>query len=143
AKADAKKAKATKKSAAKASSVVAKINAAERAPAQTSHSAASGIKKKSGRGEAPAIVDPAAARLGHRAPMPCIINPMLATLVDGPFDDQQWLYEIKWDGYRAIAFLDGGSVRLDSRSQNDLTAAYPELHSIGDCVKANNAILDG
>ena len=68
---------------------------------------------------------------------------MLATLVDGPFDDQQWLYEIKWDGYRAIAFLEAGNVRLVSRNQNDLSAAYPELRSIGDHVKARTAILDG
>jgi bifunctional non-homologous end joining protein LigD len=75
--------------------------------------------------------------------MPRIIHPMLATLVDGPFDDPQWLYEIKWDGYRATTFLDGGSTRLVSRNQNDLTAAYPELHAIGDRVKARTAILDG
>ena len=63
--------------------------------------------------------------------MPRVIHPMLATLVDKPFDGQEWLYEIKWDGYRAIAFLESGSVRLVSRNQNDLTAAYPELRSIG------------
>src|SRR5271167_1338189 len=146
AKADARKAKATRKSAtAKTSSDAAKTAAAERAPAKTSHSAAaSGAKKNAVQGDAPAKVgDSTATRPGHKAPMPRVIHPMLATLVDGPFDDQQWLYEIKWDGYRAIAFLDGASVRLDSRSQNDLTAAYPELHSIGECVKANNAILDG
>jgi bifunctional non-homologous end joining protein LigD len=68
---------------------------------------------------------------------------MLATLVDRAFEDQQWLYEIKWDGYRAIAFLDHGSVRLVSRNQNDLTAAYPELGSMSDSVKAGTAILDG
>jgi len=68
---------------------------------------------------------------------------MLATLVDRAFDDPQWLYEIKWDGYRAIAFLDGGSVRLVSRNQNDLSAAYPELASMSDSVKAGNAVLDG
>ncbi len=68
---------------------------------------------------------------------------MLATLVDKPFDGQEWLYEIKWDGYRAVAFLEGGSVRLVSRNQNDLTAAYPELRSIPDSVKARTAILDG
>ena len=55
---------------------------------------------------------------------------MLATMVDKPFDDDAWLYEIKWDGYRAVAFLDGKSLRLVSRNQNDLTAAYPELHEI-------------
>ncbi len=75
--------------------------------------------------------------------MPRVIHPMLATLVDAPFDDEQWLYEIKWDGYRAIAFLDGGSVRLVSRNQNDLTAAYPELRSLGDNIRARNAVLDG
>jgi bifunctional non-homologous end joining protein LigD len=68
---------------------------------------------------------------------------MLATLVDRTFDDPQWLYEIKWDGYRALAFLDGGAVRLVSRNQNDLTTAYPELASMSDSVKAGNAVLDG
>ncbi len=68
---------------------------------------------------------------------------MLATLVDQPFDDDEWLYEIKWDGYRAVAFLEGGEVRLVSRNQNDLTAAYPELHAIPASVKARTAILDG
>jgi len=68
---------------------------------------------------------------------------MLATLIDKPFDDDNWLYEVKWDGYRAVAFLDGKSVRLVSRNQNDLTAAYPELHDIARLVKARTAILDG
>ncbi len=68
---------------------------------------------------------------------------MLATMVDKPFDDDSWLYEIKWDGYRAVAFLDGNSVRLVSRNQNDLTAAYPELHEIVSHIKGSNAILDG
>ena len=75
--------------------------------------------------------------------MPRVIHPMLATLVDKPFDGQDWLYEIKWDGYRAITFLESGSVRLVSRNQNDMTAAYPELRSIPDSVKARTAILDG
>ena len=75
--------------------------------------------------------------------MPRVIHPMLATLVDRAFDDPQWLYEIKWDGYRALAFLDGGSVRLVSRNQNDLTTAYPELASMSESVKAGHAVLDG
>jgi len=75
--------------------------------------------------------------------MPRAIHPMLATMVDKPFDDDSWLYEIKWDGYRAVAFIDGNSVRLVSRNQNDLTAAYPELHEIVSHVKGRNAILDG
>ncbi len=75
--------------------------------------------------------------------MPHAIRPMLATLIDRPFDDGDWLYEIKWDGYRAIAYLDGKSVRLVSRNQNDLTAAYPELHTIPHQINARTAILDG
>ncbi len=75
--------------------------------------------------------------------MPHAIRPMLATLIDRPFDDDDWLYEIKWDGYRAIAYLDGKSVRLVSRNQNDLTAAYPELHGIPGQIRARTAILDG
>jgi bifunctional non-homologous end joining protein LigD len=75
--------------------------------------------------------------------MPHAIHPMLATLVDRPFDDQEWLYEIKWDGYRAVAFLENGAVRLVSRNQNDFTAAYPELQVISEYINAKNAILDG
>jgi hypothetical protein len=68
--------------------------------------------------------------------MPRAIHPMLATMVDKPFDDDAWLYEIKWDGYRAVVFLDGKAVRLVSRNQNDLTDAYPELHEIAGHIKA-------
>ena len=75
--------------------------------------------------------------------MPHSIRPMLATLIDEPFDNDDWLYEIKWDGYRAIAFLDGKSVRLVSRNQNDLTAAYPELQETARSIKAATAALDG
>jgi bifunctional non-homologous end joining protein LigD len=75
--------------------------------------------------------------------MPHSIHPMLATLIDKPFDDDEWLYEIKWDGYRAITFLDHSSLRMVSRNQNDLTAAYPELHVLREYLKAETAILDG
>ena len=75
--------------------------------------------------------------------MPHAIRPMLATLVDKPFDSDDWLYEVKWDGYRAVSFLDGKSLRLFSRNQNDLTSAYPELHVLPQSVKAKTAILDG
>ncbi len=48
---------------------------------------------------------------------------MLATSVEKPFDDPEWLFEIKWDGYRAVSFIQEGKVRLVSRNQNDLTGA--------------------
>jgi bifunctional non-homologous end joining protein LigD len=78
-----------------------------------------------------------------KRPMPTSISPMLAESIDDPFDDPNWLFEIKWDGYRSITFIEDGKVRLVSRNQNELTARYPELKDMAKVVKAKNAILDG
>lgn len=75
--------------------------------------------------------------------MPTTIHPMLAESIEKPFDDKDWLFEIKWDGYRAIAFVEGGKVRLVSRNQNELTGRYPELKDMPDFIQAKTAILDG
>jgi bifunctional non-homologous end joining protein LigD len=75
--------------------------------------------------------------------MPSAIHPMLATPVDEAFDGKDWLFEIKWDGYRAVAFIENGKTRLVSRNQNELTARYPELKDLAKSVKAKTAILDG
>jgi bifunctional non-homologous end joining protein LigD len=79
----------------------------------------------------------------RRGPMPERIQPMLATLVDHAFNDDEWLFEIKWDGYRALAFLDRDKARLVSRNQNDLTAQFPELRDLAQHIKARQAVLDG
>ena len=55
------------------------------------------------------------AEKGKRAKIPKGITPMLATLTDTPFDDKDWLFEIKWDGYRSLAFIQKGIVELLSR----------------------------
>ncbi|HTZ83134.1 MAG TPA: non-homologous end-joining DNA ligase, partial [Candidatus Acidoferrales bacterium] len=78
-----------------------------------------------------------------KRPMPTSISPMLAESIEKPFDSPEWLFEIKWDGYRAVAFIQNGSVRLVSRNQNELTARYPELKDMPAVVKAKNAIIDG
>ena len=78
----------------------------------------------------------------ERGKMPRTVHPMLATLVDGPFDDKEWLFEIKWDGYRAVAFMENKKVRLVSRNQNEFTE-YPELAELPRFVKAKTAVLDG
>src|SRR5712671_1274460 len=75
--------------------------------------------------------------------MPSEIFPMLATSISEPFDGPDWLFEIKWDEYRAVAFIENGKVRLVSRNQNELTARYPELKDLAKSVKAKTAILDG
>src|SRR5579859_1146130 len=78
-----------------------------------------------------------------KRPMPTAIHPMLAESISEPFDNADWLFEIKWDGYRAVAFIENGQVRLVSRNQNELTARYPELKDMAKVLKAKNAILDG
>jgi bifunctional non-homologous end joining protein LigD len=75
--------------------------------------------------------------------MPSTIRPMLATSIERPFDSDEWLYEIKWDGYRSVAFLEDGKLRLASRNQNDMTALYPELADLPRSVRAQQAVLDG
>ena len=78
-----------------------------------------------------------------KRPMPTAIHPMLAESIDKPFDGKDWLFEIKWDGYRAVAFIENGKVRLVSRNQNELTGRYPELKDLPQFIKAKNAIVDG
>jgi bifunctional non-homologous end joining protein LigD len=78
-----------------------------------------------------------------RKAMPAAIQPMLATSIEKPFDDDEWLFEIKWDGYRAVAFIEEDAVRLVSRNQNDLTAQYSDLRGLTKFVDAKTAILDG
>lgn len=68
---------------------------------------------------------------------------MLATLVEGPFDDPRWLYEIKWDGYRAVAFIADSKAKLVSRNQNELTADFPEIASEMGRLRIENAVIDG
>ncbi len=78
-----------------------------------------------------------------KRPMPSAIHPMLAESIEDPFDGSDWLFEIKWDGYRAVTFIENGKARLVSRNQNDLTPRYPELNDLPKFVKAKTAILDG
>jgi bifunctional non-homologous end joining protein LigD len=75
--------------------------------------------------------------------MPTAIHPMLAISIEKPFDNPEYVFEIKWDGYRAVSFIEDSRARLVSRNQNDLTGRYPELHQLPDFVKAETAILDG
>jgi bifunctional non-homologous end joining protein LigD len=70
------------------------------------------------------------------------VEPMKAGLGSLPADDDRWAYEIKYDGYRTLAFIDSGSVRLQSTKGLDVTSNYPEVAGVPDGVNADVAILD-
>lgn len=71
------------------------------------------------------------------------VAPMKATLGSLPHDDERWAYEVKWDGYRTVAFVSGGTVRLQSTSRREVTESYPELVDFATGVHADTAIIDG
>src|SRR5690606_12289306 len=70
------------------------------------------------------------------------IEPMLATLVDQPFDNADWVYEVKWDGYRTIAFLNKGQVELKSRNDKSFNEKFYPIYDKLKEIKLN-AVLDG
>jgi bifunctional non-homologous end joining protein LigD len=75
---------------------------------------------------------------------PSFVPPMLATLVGGPFDDPEFLFEVKWDGFRVEAVVDGGRVRLWTRGEKDAAEWYfgPFLEP-PTWIAAKDAIVDG
>jgi bifunctional non-homologous end joining protein LigD len=78
-------------------------------------------------------------------PLSFPVQPMKATLATLPpsSEDDRWAYEIKWDGYRTLAFVEPGRLRLQSSSGRDVTAQYPELSELATGVHSGTAILDG
>jgi bifunctional non-homologous end joining protein LigD len=86
-------------------------------------------------------MDPAAD--GGRGPMPERIAPMLARAGALPREDDRWAFEIKWDGVRAIAYAQPGSLRLESRNLREITPSYPELLRLGRALRSHRAVLDG
>lgn len=79
----------------------------------------------------------------RRHPVPERVPPMLATAGRLPTDDDQWGFEFKWDGVRAVAYVDGGRLRLMSRNDRDVTVSYPELRGLGEALGACPVVLDG
>ena len=77
------------------------------------------------------------------APMPLNIEPMLATLAAKPFSDPEWLFEIKWDGYRVQAVLADRIVRLWTRNLKDGGTYFPRLLAPPTWIEANQAVVDG
>ncbi len=82
------------------------------------------------------------AQSKKKVPMPKIIHPMLATQVQEPFNDENWLFEIKWDGYRTLAFIEQGKVSLKSRSNKLLNKKFPSVVKELEKLRGD-LILDG
>ncbi len=74
--------------------------------------------------------------------MPHHIAPMLSTLVEEPFDDSDWIFEIKWDGYRAITEVSGKKIEIYSRNFISYKTRFPTIARELDKIK-KNVILDG
>jgi bifunctional non-homologous end joining protein LigD len=91
----------------------------------------------------PIPIRPEELQGAHKSSMPLKVEPMLATLSDHPFSDPNWLFEIKWDGVRAMARIENGGLTLRSRNGVDITQRYPELASLPEALAAREAILDG
>lgn len=70
------------------------------------------------------------------------LSPMLATLTDKPFDDPEWIFETKWDGFRAVAVAKPGHAELYSRRGHDISKKYPSICEALATIK-NDAVFDG
>jgi bifunctional non-homologous end joining protein LigD len=88
-------------------------------------------------------VQASALNEAYQAAFPTHIEPMMATAVTKPPTGSQWVYEIKWDGVRAICFIKNGSLKMESRRGNRCEKQYPELHELPNFVDAETAVLDG
>jgi bifunctional non-homologous end joining protein LigD len=79
-----------------------------------------------------------------KAEMPASLEPMLATLGSAVPSGSEWLYEVKWDGYRALCFVEGGKVRMVSRRGTNLDKQFASVaQALAQSVKADKAIIDG
>ncbi|MEP6697221.1 MAG: non-homologous end-joining DNA ligase [Pseudonocardiales bacterium] len=76
---------------------------------------------------------------------PTLVKPMLATLgtLPGADVDADWGYEMKWDGVRAVVYVEGGRVRAMTRNDRDVTGTYPELRAMGAAMGQTQVVLDG
>ncbi len=75
--------------------------------------------------------------------LPQRIEPMLPSGADEPFDSPSHIFEVIWDGIRALLFVERGRVRVQDRYGRDVTARYPELHAVASLVNGSGVVLDG
>jgi len=78
-----------------------------------------------------------------RVPIPKIIQPMLATLVEKPFDNEDWLFELKLDGMRAVVEKNGAHLDMWTRNGKSLIRRFPTLAKAFESLPVETAVLDG
>ncbi len=76
-------------------------------------------------------------------PMPSVVELMQPTLARQPFSNAAWLFEAKWDGWRAVCYLHDGKVRFVSKNKRSLNERFPDLRNIGKSISATSAVIDG
>ena len=80
----------------------------------------------------------------EREPMPDRLAPMAAQLAKGlPRDEQNYGFEFKWDGIRAVVYSQGGTLKIQSRNLEDVTRRYPELRPLSEALGSHEVVLDG
>jgi bifunctional non-homologous end joining protein LigD len=92
---------------------------------------------------APAAVAEIDLSTAKDAKLPSFIPPMAATLTSKGFRDDDWLFEIKWDGYRVEAVVRDGTAKVFTRNGNDAETYFPKLLTKATWIDAREAIVDG
>ena len=93
--------------------------------------------------QAPAAIAEIDLSAAKEAKLPSFIPPMAATLTDKGFRDDDWLFEIKWDGYRVEAVVRDGKAKVYTRNGNDAETYFPKLLTTATWIEAKEAIVDG
>jgi bifunctional non-homologous end joining protein LigD len=117
-----------------------------RRAARTAGTAAAPETSSAGRGaarrEGP-VLDPQTLPGARRAPLARKIEPQLATLVAAPPGGDEWIHEIKYDGYRVFAEVDGGRAKLLTRRGKDWTDHFSPIGAAAATLPVRSAVLDG
>jgi bifunctional non-homologous end joining protein LigD len=80
--------------------------------------------------------------MGRASTLPKRLQPMFATLIDGPFDDPGWIFEDKYDGFRMVAKIESGKVTLYNRNGQVISRTYIDVASALEGVRGD-AVFDG
>jgi bifunctional non-homologous end joining protein LigD len=100
------------------------------------------IKSKDDHSAAENSEPPKTSHRKRKDKMPHHLRPMLATLVEDPFDDSDWIFEVKWDGYRAITEINGKNIDIYSRNLKSFKSQFPSIRHAMESIH-ENVILDG